>query len=244
MPKPLHFKFSGRVRENDLQHQVHDQPVPLRVGGPKSVHIPGVGYVLQYAPTVTGNGVGFDPSNDCQGSFTSARFQVHNNCYNYGVNIATNSFAHPGRAHGLKSVNDAKGNVDADLVVKGAKLDGLLWIGGPGTTLDMVREHIRELGDGHVVALLIAPANADGTFDGDFHWVRCDNLDLNPSTWSQKDGPDQVTNFDFAGAPIRDPCQANWTVNNGPSEPGEPDVIATYKFECYMFVPRGGVKII
>ncbi|MEI8633340.1 hypothetical protein P4S72_17315 [Vibrio sp. PP-XX7] len=70
-------------------------------------------------------------------------------------------------------------------------------------------------------------------------------------SWSQKDGGDQVTNFDFAGQPISDPATACWTVNLGPVsgvDPSHPkdlsDMIVSYVFHTYMWVPSAGVTIL
>jgi hypothetical protein len=53
-----------------------------------------------------------------------------------------------------------------------------------------------------------------------------------------------VTNFDFAGQPITAPDAANWTVNQGPLSNGS-DMVVSYEFVTYMFVPAGGkAKII
>jgi len=63
--------------------------------------------------------------------------------------------------------------------------------------------------------LLISLAKNNLLWKGDFHWVRCD--DVSGGLWSQKDGPDQITNFDFSGKAIQDPRMANWIVNQGPT---------------------------
>jgi hypothetical protein len=238
---PLRFKFKGRIPDDDLLHQL----VPLPAAGTQPmagcVCVPGVGQVPQYAKTIVGQALCYDPATDCQGYFTSSKFQVHNNCYNYALDIASNSMAQPGRKHGLVWTGD----VDGDQVVKGAQLDGLILVGQPGATINNLRDLEPQYGNGHFVALLIAPPVDEVTFPGDFHWVRCDDLEY--SRWSQKDGPDQVTNFDFAGAPIADPSQATWTVNSGPfktTAPGSPDFVVTYQFKAWMFVPHGGVEII
>ena len=99
---------------------------------------------------------------------------------------------------------------------------------------------------GHFVALMISPAG-DANWPGDYHWSRCDNSSGSCGSWSQKDGNDQVTNFDFAGNLITDPATANWTVNQGPIQTGSDvgdDQIVDYAFYCYMFVPDSGVNII
>jgi hypothetical protein len=237
----MRFKYSGRIPEDDESHQVIELCDAEHGPSPSCVNIPGVGCVPQYAPTVIGKHVGYDPAGDCKGYFTSCKFQVHNNCYNYAVNIATNSMAQAGRMHGLKML----GRTDPEKVVQGAIADGLVLIGGPDTTIDDLRDQTEDLDDGHFVALFIASPDASATFNGDFHWVRSDDDEL--SSWSQKDGTDPATDFDFAGRPIENPQKANWTVNAGPykaTKPCQPDFIVTYWFRAWMFVPYGRVSII
>jgi hypothetical protein len=240
----MQFRFKGRIPDDDTMHQVY----PFRAEGlgpaPGCVSVPGVGCVQQYAPTVRGANAGYDPAGDCDGFFTSYKYQVHNNCYNYAVDIATNTFAHPGRLHGLAY----NGDLDGDMVVGGAQKDGLILIAGSEATLEDVWNKTPEFCDspnGHLVALLIGAPDHSIKFHGDFHWVRCDEFES--SSWSQKDGPDQITTLDFAGYPISDPHRANWTDNAGPfytTTPGAPDFIISYKFWAWMFVPHRGVDII
>ena len=91
---------------------------------------------------------------------------------------------------------------------------------------------------GHFVALMVSTA-------GDYHWARCDNSSGACDSWSQKDGSDQVTNFDFAGNPISNPMTANWQVNQGPtSSTDSRELVVEYGFYCFMFVPEAGVHII
>ena len=199
--------------------------------------MPGIGNVTQYADTVTVGPVEYDPANNCRGYFTSHKYQVHNNCYNYALNIATNTMAYPGRKHGVP-IDNHEGKIDRSRVLKGAEKDGLIVVDGI-KTIDQLRSDRRR--NGHWVALLIAPAAKAAGFPGDFHWVRCDDLRI--SHWSQKDGAGEITNFDFAGLPIFDPMRANWVLNNGPldrTKPGQPDFKTTYKFITYMFVPHDG----
>lgn len=74
--------------------------------------------------------------------------------------------------------------------------------------------------------------------------MRCDDP-VNYASWSQKDGGDQVTDFDFAGQPITLPSTANWTVNQGPISASDPDdLVVSYEFFTYMYVPNGAVDII
>jgi hypothetical protein len=234
------FKFLGRIPEDDPLHQVLPFGALDLGPPPQCVNIPGVGCVPQYAPTVYGNHDGFDPASDCRGYFTLLKFQVHNNCYNYALDIASNSMAQPGRIHGIRRCGD----FDADLIIEGAILDGLRLLGEQDTPLSDVLEQAEDL-DGTLVAFLMAPPDHSVDFPGDFHWVRCD--DPGSSSWSQKPGTDQVSNLDFAGVPIMDPSCATWSLNAGPlkpNPPGLPDFLTAYKLRAWMFVPNTGVDII
>ena len=171
----------------------------------------------------------------------SSKFQPNNNCYNYGTNVATNSFAQPGRMTG-KPLPD---NWTGDDVVAGAVSDGLVLIPN-GVDLiswlsNYLTEHPTVQDTGHLVGLMISSPDTQLGWPGDYHWARCDN------TWSavtsgvemqfsQKDGTDQVTNFDYEGKAINDPKTANWTVNQGPGKYSQ-DVVIQYNFFAYMLVP-------
>ena len=215
---------------------------PLDLGPPpQCVNVPGVGCVPQYAPTVFGDHAGFAPATDCQGYFTFSKFQAHNACYSYALDIASNSMAQPGRKHGFV----IEGDLDGDQVIEGALLDGLKLLGEQGVRLRHVLKQAAELRHGTLVALLMAPPDHGIGFPGDFHWARCDDLEF--SSWSQKAGQDQVSNLDFAGAPIADPSQATWSLNAGPLDPTAPsgsDFLTAYKFRAWMFVPDTGIEII
>lgn len=254
------FKFSGMIAPQDLLHQVTraqlgaapdehylaPKTIPVTITNPAPTHVIGV---PQYSPTIYARTTGFDPAGDCGGAFMSYRFQPNNNCYAYGCNIASNSFPQPGRAHG--NVITAA-TLNGPSVSAFAQQDGLQMA---GTSLGELRAFAqarlaanKELG-GHFVALMISPAG-DANWPGDYHWARCDD-NVNFSSWSQKDGSDQVTNFDFAGQPITDPATANWTVNQGPVQPDKTqpnvdmdDLLVEYDFYCYMFVPDSGVDIL
>src|SRR5438067_1564068 len=126
----LKFKLKGRIPDDDTRHQIMASLTPPLLAA-KSVHVPGVGYVPQYADTVFGTSVRYDPANDCKGYFTSSKFQAHNNCYNYAVDIATNTIAQPGRRHGIL-LSASLGPDNADVVVKGAEADCLIHAGTPG----------------------------------------------------------------------------------------------------------------
>ncbi|WP_041801612.1 hypothetical protein [Rhodopseudomonas palustris] len=121
-------------------------------------------------------------------------------------------------------------------VVKGAQLDGLVLLSATS-----IAEATQQAAGkpGHVVGLLISPTDNSVDCPGDYHWVRCDAFGP-PISWSQKDGGDQVTNFDFAGAAISDPATANWTVNQGPMISGSiDDVVVAYSFYADMLVGQG-----
>jgi hypothetical protein len=237
------LKFSGRIAPDDRLHQVLPEGHAPRgedtVIAPHYVYIPGVGNVPQYADTVAGPFVGYAPATDCDGYYMSFRFQPNNNCYAYGCNIASNSFAQPGRMHGYLYPDPPTGPG----VQTGAEKDGLIYV---GTDIAELRAHeaTAPSAAGHYVALLISQPDTPNAWPGDYHWVRCDDLQAFAS-WSQKDGNDQVTNFDFAGEPITDPASANWTVNQGPiSQQDSDDLVVSYEFYCYMYVPWGPVSII
>lgn len=267
------FKFSGRIAPQDVFHQptvtapgaaapdehyLAPTTVNVTITTPGPTHVIGV---PQYSPTVVGNPAGgYNPAEDCNGNFMSAKFQPNNNCYAYGSNITPNTFPQPGRASGsLLTAADMTGTVaSVGATVSGyAVNDGLKYVGTTMTDLMKFKSvhqgttppgllSAGNLG-GHFVALMISPAG-DANWPGDYHWARCDNSSGGCDSWSQKDGNDQVTNFDFAGNPITDPSTANWTVNQGPVSTGSPsagsDQLVSYAFYCYMFVPSSGVNII
>lgn len=60
---------------------------------------PQFGNVVQYWETVKGTSTEFDPHGNCDRLFMKYKHARNNNCYNYAVNIATNTFAQPGRAN-------------------------------------------------------------------------------------------------------------------------------------------------
>jgi hypothetical protein len=64
----------------------------------------------------------YDPKNDVQGHFIS--HQTENNCYNYANDVATDSFAQPGRGSGQKWSFDTCADINASAV-----RDGLQWVG-------------------------------------------------------------------------------------------------------------------
>jgi hypothetical protein len=211
---------------------------------PKYVSTPW-GSVPQYAPPVQDTNSGYNPAEDCQGYFMSYKYQPNNNCYAYGCNIASNSFPQPGRYSGGTPFTKL---FTAESVMNNALKDGLKLA---GTTLDDIKKYSSKVKlQGHYVALMFSSpeknigGDPNANWPGDYHWARCDDPDKYTS-WSQKDGGDQVTNFDFAGNLIIDPAQANWRVNQGPiSKSDTNEYVVSYDFCYFMFVPNSGVNII
>ena len=135
--------------------------------------------------------VHYDPSVDDSGCFEKMQFD--NNCYNYGNDVLTNTFAQPGRGTGVCSHHDRPcvNNTCAD-VRRAAESDGLTWA---GTDLPTALPSI-----GHYVSLHIWP-------ETNFHWIR---MDAN-MTWSHKPGGSPVRDHDNDGKTITDPGKANFT---------------------------------
>jgi len=143
-------------------------------------------------PPVRGsdNNTVYGPTTDCDGCFVSN--VGDNNCYNYGNDVATNTFAQPGRGTGQKwRVNTCNEMKDA------ATRDGLQWT---GTDLPTANPKT-----GHYLALLIWP-------NTNFHWIRFDSVPA--GKWSHKAGGTPVKNVDNRGLPITDPAKSDfapWT---------------------------------
>ena len=90
-----------------------------------------------------------------------ARVQL-NNCYNYGTNQQTDTFAQPGRAsgHPLNPI----GYTDQE-VQQAAESDGLVTLQGPGIP-NIPPAHVA---DGHLVALVVSPVQCKYSFQ--LHWL-------------------------------------------------------------------------
>jgi hypothetical protein len=110
--------------------------------------------------------------------------QPHNNCYNYGTDYRTNTFAQPGRAAGAIWTS-----LTCAGVLPAAVADAL--IDKPGANNKCPPE-------GHLVALVIAPGI-------DYHWFRKGRNGY----WSHKPGSTPVTNLDNGGVTIPDPRTAD-----------------------------------
>lgn len=140
----------------------------------------------------------YDVDHDDQGCFVTK--QSKNNCYNYGTDILTNTFAQPGRGSGVcpPGKRPCVPN-DCEDVKNAAISDGLTWVG-----TDLPTELPEK---GHYVSLHIWP-------NSNFHWIRMDgNL-----KWSHKPGGSPVKNVDNNHKLISDPAKANfspWTQHCG-----------------------------
>jgi len=127
----------------------------------------------------------YNPDTDDQGCFETD--QSDNNCYNYGTDIVTDTFAQPGRGSGQKW----QSNTCEDMS-RAAKADGAIPY---GTTLP-----VNQPTKGHYVALFIWP-------DTNFHWIRRDSAQY----WSHKPGGTPVRNTDNNGNNITDPTQSDFS---------------------------------
>jgi hypothetical protein len=117
-------------------------------------------------------------------------FQGSNNCYNYGTNYRTDTFAQPGNATGHQYTSLASCNPAGQTSAKaGAISDGLIELPNNNNTCPP---------KGHLAALVIAPGS-------DFHWFRKGNT----GKWSHKPGGTAATILDNSGLPITDPRTAD-----------------------------------
>ena len=111
--------------------------------------------------------------------------QPHNNCYNYGTNYRTDTFAQPGLAAGAQySYPPTCANVRPAAVA-----DSL--INTPSANNKCPKE-------GHLVALVISPGF-------DYHWYRKGRAGY----WTHKMGNSPATDVDNSGNLIPDPRTAN-----------------------------------
>jgi len=114
--------------------------------------------------------------------------QSHNNCYNYGCDKQTNTYAQPGRANGITLA--WPGDMNCTAVTNGAVADGLVTVNcDQGCGCSECR---------HQVALVISPG-------WDYHWYRKDR----DGKWSHKMGGSPATNLDNSGNIITDPRTAD-----------------------------------
>jgi len=108
--------------------------------------------------------------------------QGANNCYNYGTNYRTDTYAQPGRAAGVTH------NLTCPTVTAAAVADALI---------DRPSANNRCPAEGHLVALVLAPY--------DYHWYRKGRNGY----WTHKMGGSPATNLDNSGHLIADPRSAN-----------------------------------
>ncbi|MCW8799697.1 MAG: hypothetical protein OQK71_02100 [Desulfobacter sp.] len=111
--------------------------------------------------------------------------QFNNNCYNYGCDIQTGTYAQPGRAHGAQANQMA-----CNKVVPAAAADGLVQV---STEDSCGCSECR-----HVVALVVSPGS-------DYHWYRRDK----DGKWSHKMAWTAATNLDNSNNIITDPKKAD-----------------------------------
>lgn len=122
----------------------------------------------------------FNPEKDNSGCFVEN--MALNNCYNYGNDIVSNTFAQPGRGSGRRSKI-----LTCEDITEAAKSDGLKWVGKV-----LPSEKKPELG--HYVALIMWEFQ-------DFHWIRLDSNGY----WSHKPGKTEIINIDNNGNLIENP---------------------------------------
>jgi hypothetical protein len=108
--------------------------------------------------------------------------QGANNCYNYGTNYRTDTYAQPGRAAGVTH------NLTCPTVTAAAVADALI---------NRPQANNRCPAEGHLVALVLAPY--------DYHWYRKGRNGY----WTHKMGGSPATNLDNSGHLIADPRTAN-----------------------------------
>jgi len=120
---------------------------------------------------------------------TSTAVQSNDNCYNYGNNQATYTFAQPGRASGAEA-----SDYTVTLVRAAAMNDGLSWVGWnfPGNAYTCPNS-------GTLVFMTVAP-------HVDYHWYRLDKAN---GKWTHKPGDTPATDVDASGNTITNPLIAN-----------------------------------
>jgi hypothetical protein len=131
------------------------------------------------------------PATDLAAWNTDANITWNNNCYNYGTNYRTDTFAQPGEASGQHWTSNAACDLPAPGISakKGATLDGLI---------DKPGQDNKCITPGHLAALV------NGT-NYDYHWYR-----KGPNgRWSHKPGHTPATLLDNSGNPITDPRTAD-----------------------------------
>jgi hypothetical protein len=135
--------------------------------------------------------------------------QNRNNCYNYGNNQVTFSYAQPGRAAGNPLPSPPTIYTGED-VKQAAISDGLEWIGEtfPGNSYTCSN-------GGSLVFLAYSSPGFSGSYRIrlDYHWYR---FDKTAGKWTHKPGEDPSTDKDASGNTIDNPIWANreyWNEN-------------------------------
>ena len=139
------------------------------------------------------------------GLWNTPAHQSHNNCYNYSTDIMTDTFAQPGRAHGVFPPTTCAGTGS------GAVADGLV-----------ETKEKRCPSCSHLVALVISPG--DSGCVADYHWYRLDDN----GRWSNKPGPAPATDKDASGNPITNPETADRKYIFGPDYCIDYSIFCTY----------------
>lgn len=162
-----HKNFNQKILENILQQNFSDKAECRKIiRGPDTV------------PE-------FNPKTDNLGCFVDQVY--NNNCYNYGNDVLTNTFAQPGDGTHKKWQQNTCSDVR-----RASESDGLVWVG---------TEYPKDAPPvGHYVALLIWK-------DYNFHWVRLDSNGL----WSHKPGGTPIKNIDNDGNKITDPSKQDFS---------------------------------
>jgi hypothetical protein len=114
----------------------------------------------------------------------NGQVQWNNNCYNYGTNYRSDTYAQPGLAN-----NAMYNTISCSDVKAGAIADALI---------DSPRANNKCPKEGHLVALVVGPG-------WDFHWYRKGRN----GRWTHKPGGTQATNLDNSGDVITDPRTAD-----------------------------------
>jgi len=122
--------------------------------------------------------------------------QGGNNCYNYGNNKRTDTFAQPGRAAGAQYTRP----ITCSGILNAASADGLLPL-PPSGVCPSGKDKI---------AVVVAPCTGPGCtapyYSGnDYHWYRQDSTGM----WSHKPGGTQATNLDNSSNTISNPETAD-----------------------------------
>lgn len=140
----------------------------------------------------------YDPAGDDKGCFETNA--TKNNCYNYATDVATNTFAQPGRGGGAPITDHT---FTCPSMTKAALADGLQLTGTALPATPPPR--------GHYAALMVTPDHSG------YHWVRMDsNTDVSGThLWSGKMGIGRPLNVDSDKKPITDPRSSRFDAGWG-----------------------------